>query len=310
MSPDLSNLSLIQVRCFLAVIDVKTFAGAGRLLGMTTSGVSKTIARMEAACGVRLLHRSTHALSATEAGEGLVEPARAVVAAMGDAEAALAQVSGENAIGRVRVSAPTAFVRTCLVPALPRLFAIRPDIMLDIRASDATVDLAETGVDLALRSGSLAGLPGHVRLPWFSFPWVACAAPDYLTRRSTPQSPGDLHDHALIGFRNSRTGLVESWRLRDTPAPGIAPAAWRLVLDDAEAAWVAARRGIGIAWAPRWLAAEDLRTGAVVEVLREWRGPATPMAIVRRERRLLPDRVRAVIDFLVDEAAAMAGDGE
>ena len=302
MSTDLSALSVIQLRCFLTVVDVASFAGAGRRLGMTTSGVSKTVARLEAACGSRLLHRSTHALSPTEAGERLIAPARAVIAAMDDAGAALGELSGQAAGGRVRVSAPTAFVRSCLVPALPRLFAARPDIMLDIRASDTTIDLAEDGVDLALRSGPLDGLPGHVRTPWFSFPWVACASPDYLDREGTPQTPDDLRRHALIGFRNQRTGLVEPWRLRDHQTSGIAPSAWRVLLDDAEAAWAAALGGIGIAWAPRWLAAAALDAGTAVEVLRGWRSLETPMSIVRRDRRLVLDRVRAVIDLLVGEA--------
>ncbi len=274
---------------------------------MTTSGVSKTIARMEAACGARLLHRSTHALSPTEAGERLIPSARAVIAAMQEAEAALEDVSVGTGGGRVRVSAPTAFVRACLVPTLPALLLARPDIVLDIRASDETIDLAESGVDLALRSGPLDGLPGHVRLPWFSFPWVACATSAYLEREGVPRTPADLAHHALIGFRNSRTGLVEPWRLGENRSPGIAPISWRVVLDDAEAAWIAALSGVGIAWAPRWLAADALKTGAAIEVLREWRTLDTPMSIVRRDRKLVPERVGAVIDFLVGETATFRG---
>lgn len=306
MSPDLSGLSLIQLRCFLAVIDAGSFAEAGRRLGMTTSGISKTVSRLEAGHGLRLLHRSTHALSPTEAGERLIGVARAALRSVEDAEALLGELAGSAAAGRVRISAPTAFVRTCLVPILPGFLASHPDILLDLRASDTTVDLADAGIDLAIRSGSLDGLPGHIRLPWFVFPWVACATPGYLAQRGVPATPADLGTHDLIGFRNTRTGLVEPWRLRDCNLIA-SPPSWRLVLDDAEAAWCAVLAGVGIAWAPRWLAANSLCSGAVVEALRPWRGANTPMSILRRDRSLVPDRVQAVIGFLQSHTATFGG---
>ena len=296
MSTDLSSLSLPQLRCFVTVIETQSFAEAGRRLGMTTSGVSKTITRLETAHGLRLLHRSTHALSPTEAGARLIAPARAALRGIAEIEEMLGDASAAAA-GPVRISAPTAFVRTCLVPLLPVFLDRHPDIVLDLRANDATVDLAEAGLDLAIRSGPLDGLPGHVRLPWFDFPWVACAAPPYLARSGMPLVPSDLIRHDLIGFRNTRTGLVEPWKLRS--AGGSAPQlSWRIVLDDAEAAWRAALMGVGVAWAPRWLAADALASGAAVEVLRDWRGDGTPMSILRRDRTFLPTRVRVVIDFL------------
>ena len=305
MSPDLSVLSLIQLRCYLAVVDAGSFAEAGRRLGMTTSGVSRTVSRLEAGYRLRLLHRSTHALSPTEAGEQLIGVARAALRSIADAEALLGELAGSAAAGRVRISAPTAFARTWLVPILPGFLASYPDILIDLRASDTTVDLADAGVDLAIRSGPLDGLPGHIRLPWFPFPWVVCGTPDYLARRGMPATPADLAHHDLIGFRNTRTGLVEPWRLRDHTLTVSSPS-WRLVIDDAEAAWRAMLVGIGIAWAPRWLAADALSSGVAVEVLRAWRGAETPMSILHRDRSLVPDRVQAVIGFLQSHTTTFA----
>lgn len=100
--------------------------------------------------------------------------ARAVLRSVAGAKALLGELAGRAAVGRVRISAPTAFVRTCLVPILPGLLASHPDILLDLRASDTMVDLADAGIDLAICSGSLDSLPGHIRLPWFVFPgWPA-----------------------------------------------------------------------------------------------------------------------------------------
>ncbi len=307
MSTSLSAISLPQLRCFIAVVDAGSFAGAGRHLGMTTSGVSKTIARFEAEIGIKLLHRSTHALSLTDDGERLIDPARQAAQSIAVLEEMVGSAAG-GATGRVRISAPTALVRTYLVPALARFIEAHPDILLDIRAGDATIDLADAGVDLALRSGPLEGVPGHVRLPWFRFPWVACASPDYLARLGHPATPDDLASHDLIGFRNTRTGLVEAWRMRGSEAQAAAPT-WRTVFDDAEAAWRAAVAGWGIAWAPSWLAAEALRGGDMVEVLGDWREGETVMSILRRDRRLIPSRVAVIVAFLQAEIPPLTETG-
>jgi DNA-binding transcriptional LysR family regulator len=303
MSTQLDTVSLSQLRCFIAVIDTRSFANAARQLALTTSGVSKTISRLEAAYGLRLLHRSTHSISPTEAGERLIGPARAVLNGAADIDAILTHASMSAATGSVRIGAPPAFVRRCLVRLLPAFIERHPDIVLDLRASDAIVDLAEVGLDLAIRSGQLDGLPGHVRLPWFEFDWVACGSPRYLERRGIPRTPSDLATHDLIGFRNTRTGLVEPWRLRADSFPR--SPAWRFVTDDAESALLAAVNGAGIMWAPRWLAADAFASSMAIEVLPDWRGNTMPMSILRRGQTLLPTRVREVMDFLHGQAATL-----
>lgn len=304
MSTDLAGVSLTQLRCYVAVAEAGSLAKAGRRLGLTTSGVSRGIARLEATAGVRLLHRSTHALSLTEAGEQLLMPAREALNSVARTDALLADLALEGSPGRVRISAPTAFMRACLVPMLPSFLAEHPFVLLDLRATDATVDLADAGVDLALRSGPLTGVPGHVGLPWFRFAWVACASPAYLARRGTPRTPEELGVHDLIGFRNVRTGLVEGWHLAGMTSP-VPASAWHIVLDDAEAAWRAALAGIGIAWAPEWLAAEALASGSIVEVLEDRRARTTSMSILRRAGTPVPARVKAVVTFLRSSTKAL-----
>ena len=301
MSTPPDTLSLSQLRCFLAVIDAGSFAGAARRLALTTSGVSKTISRLETAYGLRLLHRSTHSISPTNAGERLIEPARAVLNGAADIDAILTHASQDAATGNVRIGASPAFVRRCLMPLLPALKERHPEIALDLRASDAIVDLAEAGLDIAIRSGQLDGLPGHVRLPWFEFDWLACASPGYLEQHRPPRTPSDLSAHDLIGFRNTRTGLIEHWRLRDDSFPR--PPSWHFVSDDAESALLAAIHGGGIMWGPRWLAADALASGSVSEVLSDWRGNKMAMSILRRGQKLLPTRVRVVMEFLRSQAA-------
>lgn len=303
-----SPLTMIQLTCFLAVAETGSFAAAGRRLGMTTSGVSKTIGRLEQARTIRLLNRSTHAVSLTDDGERLLPLAREALRSMETADAAISVASTDGVSGRVRITAPTAVLTTCLVPLLPQFQAALPQIKLDLRGSDRMVDLADEAVDLAIRSGPLDGIPGHRAQILCAFPWVTCAAPDYLTRRGTPSIPDDLEGHDLIGFRNQRTGIVEPWRYAHprTGAPkhvrvSAGPA---VVLDDACAA-AAAIAGIGIIWAPSWLVSEPLRVGALTPLLPAWAGKPMSMSIVRREGRI-PARTRTVIEFLRANRAAFA----
>lgn len=266
------DLSLSQLRCFLAIVDAGSFSEAGRRLGLSASVVSKTMARLEMAHGVKLLHRSTHAVSPTSEGMALIAPARAAEQALADVGEQLGHSSTDIG-GWVRVTASVGFLRQCLVPLLPAIRDAFPGVRLDLRASNSMLDLADHGIDLAIRSGPLDGAPGHVRQRWFSCPWVVCAAPDYLSRRPPPNTPAGLVEHDLIGFRASHEGVVSAWSFRDpqtgarsrlTPEPV-------LVMDDGEAGWRAALDGLGVARTPLYLAAEALRDGRMIELLKPWR---------------------------------------
>ncbi len=197
-----SRASLLQLTCFVRVIEAGSFAEAGRRLGMTTSGVSKAISRLEADHQIRLLHRSTHALSLTEAGEMLLEEAREVLRGSDRVALVLSLAADGGLAGRARISAPPGFTIACLLPALARLLHAHPEIRIEVSASYDLVDLADEGVDIALRAGPLLGLPGHVSTPLISSPWCAYATPGYVARRGEPLCPRDLKDHELIGFRN------------------------------------------------------------------------------------------------------------
>ena len=193
------------------------------------------------------------------------------------------------------------------MPVLPRLLDAHPEIHVEIHASYDLVDLADEGVDLALRTGQLAGLPGHVSHALFSSPWCAYATPGYLARRGTPSCPDELASHELIGFRNSGSSRVGAWRFQ-RPGAGEESgmvrydADARIVFDDGSAAYDMACNGYGIVWAPEWLALGDVHSGRVVEVLKAWRSGEMLMSVVRRERRLTPQRIRVVIDFLCEAA--------
>lgn len=294
------EVSVPQLRCFIAVVSAGSVAEAGRRLGMSAASVSKAITRLEEGAGVRLLHRSTHALSLTEDGETLLGPAREAVRAAQAFDDAAAHAADGGDVGVLRLTGAVALVRHVVVPLMGEFARLHPAIRLDVRATNGIVDLADDGIDLALRSGSLSGVPGHLQQTWFRFPWVICAAPRYLRRRPAPLTVSELDGHDLIGFRNHRTGRVQPWPYRT--ATGDAGSRYdpkpRLSFDDGDAAWDAMLAGAGVACAPLWLAATSLRNGTAVELLAAWRDAEVSVAMLRRDRRVTPGRLTTLMAFL------------
>ena len=291
---------LIQLLWFVRIVDAGSFAEAARQAGTTTSAMSKALSRFEQTYGVRLLHRSTHSLSLTHEGERLLSEGRSLLNDLERTESLLAELGSAGAAGRVRIVASTAFARTCLMPELPVFLRAHPEIQIELQFSDEMTDLAAHGIDIAIRSGKLDGWPGYVSRELFKFPWVACAAPEYLRTHGIPETPAVLGEHSLIGFRNKATGQVDNWNFKspvDRKELRYVPRA-KHVFDDGESAWKMVRDGFGIAWAPAWLGLDDLRAGRVVEVLKDWRCAAAPLYSVRLQRRLTPRRTHLVMDFI------------
>ncbi len=288
---------------FAGVVDGGTFAEAARRAGTTTSAISKSISRIERAHGVRLLHRTTHGLSLTSEGEQILDEVRGLLQQVERLDSSLADIGAQGISGRVRISAPSAFARNCLVPLIPRLLAEHPELAIELSLQDAFADLGVDAVDIAIRSGPLQGSPGHLVRRLGTFPWILCASPAYLQRRGMPATPAELSAHEQIAFRNPASGRVVSWQFRE---PGRANGSGihrhvpqgRLVFDDGDAGWAMVRAGLGISWAPTWLGLDDLRTGRVIEIMPDRRVEETSLSAVRLGKRSMPPRTEAVLDFL------------
>jgi DNA-binding transcriptional LysR family regulator len=300
MSTPASFQRLLNLLHFARVVDAGSFAEAARRAGTTTSALSKAVSRFEQAHGVRLLHRTTHAISLTPEGERLLEGTRDLLREAERLEATLDRASASGASGRIRLSAPAPLIRARLSRQIPAILRDNPDIELELKIEAGTLDLAAEGIDVAIRFGSLAGHANLVSTPLGSFPWVLCATPRYLEIVGAPQSPGDLGAHHQIGFRDPGSGRLMAWQFADPvsgaqfhhlPRP-------RIAVEDLSSIWSMMRLGLGVAWVPAWIALGPLRDGRVVELLREWRIAEMPIHAVRLERRHTPSRIRSLLDGL------------
>lgn len=294
--------ALVQMLWFVRIVEAGSFSEAARRSNTSTSAMSKAVSRLERAHGVRLLNRTTHSLSLTPEGERLLAVGRKLLNDLEDAEGAFAEIGNQGGVGRVRIGAPRAFARRCIMPRMPDFLRANPGIAIELELTDDFLNMAVRGIDLAIGSGDISGLPGHFARQLCTFPWVACASPEYFRKHGKPRTPADLSEHALIGYRNPVTGQLDSWRFCD-PADG--RAVWHLprprhTFDDPNAAWEMIRAGLGIGFGPAWMGFHDWEQGTVVETLREWRCNAFPLYVVRLDKRLTPKRVHVAQDFIVE----------
>ena len=294
--------SVEQLLWFVRIVEAGSFSEAARRANSSTSAMSKAVSRLEQAHGIRLLNRTTHSLSLTPEGERLLGVGRKLLADLEEAQSVFADVGNQGSVGRVRISAPQGFAKRCILPRLPAFLRAHPGIDIEIDFTDDFLNLAVRGIDLAIGSGDVDGLPGHIARKLCTFPWVACASPEYFRKHGKPRIPADLSEHAVVGFRNAATGQLDSWRFRD-PADGSIVRHLprpRHTFDDPEAAWEMIRAGFGIGYAPAWMGLQDWEEGTVVETLREWRSEEAPLYAVRVDKRLTANRVQVVQEFVVE----------
>lgn len=290
-----ANLNDILV--FLAVVDAGSFIAGGRALGLTRSAAGKAVARLEDRLGVRLLNRSTRALSLTDEGRSFHAQGAGILAAIDNAESSVA-AGGGTPRGTLRVTVPDAFGRLVVAPLLRQYLEAWPEVQVEVNFTDRLVDLVEEGFDLALRIGAAdldASLVSRVVASYRPF---LCASPAYLARHGEPTHPDDLARHDCLLF--SSRGRRQAWRLRGPDGQWAkAEGRSRLRMDSGEAIRDAAVAGLGIGLLPAFLVEGDLAAGRLQAVL-----PAADLGEVKivaiyPTRRHLEPRVRRFIDLLV-----------
>jgi len=293
--------SLSGVAAFVAVVRAGSFTLAAERLGVTKSAVGKSVTRLEARLGVRLLHRTTRHLKLSFDGDVYF---RACAAALDDIAAAEAQITPQGGAirGRVHIDMPVAFGRRVLLPILLDIARPHPDLALTMSFSDATIDPAKQEVDLVVRFGPIEDSTRLVARRLTSQARVLCAAPGYLAEHGTPRSLADLDRHrCIVGSAN---GPPLRWTLNDGDrVVQITPPATHQ-LNDGEAIVDAAVAGFGLCQMPASLVRQRIAQGQLVAVLEAHsRVPVDVHVLWVRQARLSP-RVRLVVDQLVARGAA------
>ena len=272
------------------------FAAAARELGTAPSTLAKAVGRLESQLGLRLFHRTTRQVSLTADGERLFQRCQRVLSELEELQTEAAGVRNAPS-GTLRIDMPIVYGRKRLLPLLARLVQQHPGLQLDVRLSDAYVDLVRDSIDVAIRVGELQDSTLVARR-FDSQQLVLVASPAYLKRHGRPSAIQDLAAHRHVLFRMPGTG-------RDRPQQfsvrgrvvALQPAQGER-LNDGEGMVQAAVLGLGLAQVPDYMVEDEIAAKQLVEVLPEHRPPPMPIHAVMPAQRLVPARVRVLLEAL------------
>lgn len=283
---------LAEMAVFAAVVNEGSFTAGARRLGVTKQSVSERITRLEQRLGVQLLVRTTRALRLTEAGTRYHEACAAIVvqAEQADREARSAQ---QHATGLVRVTSPVGLAAPLLVPVAREFRRLHPGVRLDLIFDETVVDLVRSGIDLAIRAGSIESSATLIAKRLFESVRVVVASPAYLAEHARPTEPRELERLPCVTRRHNDTWLIDGERIEVASA---------LTVNTFEAAREVALAGVAIAQVPAPIVSDDLRAGRLQSLLRPTRGIVFT-ALWPSKR--LPARVRLFQELLAQRATQL-----
>ncbi len=289
---DLSDTAL-----FVRIVELGTLSAAARERQVPVSQVTRALARLEAQCGARLLHRSTHGLSLTDEGDTFLAHARRLL----DVEAELTSaLSGKLAgpSGWVRMSVSTITAQALIVPALPSLYERHPQLHVELSADDRIVDMAREGIDIAIRTGTPAS-DTLVARRISQLTRRLYASPGYVRRHGLPSHPDELAAHRLIG--NSGIASHNQWRLGQGRDRREITVRGQTRSDNTAVVLSLVQHGLGIGRIVDIVAGPLAAAGELVPVLPDWmdEAPVPVYAVMLQERHRLP-KIRACIDHLAE----------
>lgn len=286
---------------FRQVVELGSFAAAARRMELSPAAVSKNVNELEAHLAARLLNRTTRRLSLTEAGRRYYEQIVRVLDDLQEADSSLGPLQ-EQPSGTLRVSAPMSFTLVRLAELMPRFLARYPALSLDLQLEDRRVDLIKDGFDLALRGSDHLEDSSLVARPLTAFEHVLCGAPEYFRRHGLPVDPDELRRHECVQFTLS--GHASEWSFQRGGETRRVPVRGRYRVNSSLALCAALRAGHGISLVPELYVREDLAQGRLQAVLGDWQTVQTQIYAVYPSRRHLQAKVRAFVDFLLEELGA------
>jgi DNA-binding transcriptional LysR family regulator len=304
MKPNIESLAN-GVSVFVAIADSGSFAAAAELLGMTPSGVSRAIARLETRLKVRLLSRTTRSVTLTDEGRRFYD---SVVPHLEGLEEAVVRAAGDGVAvrGRLRVNLDPVFSRVLLGPGLDGFLDAHPDLSVELSSRDHLGDLVAEGFDLGLRFGEPPS-SSLVARKLLDTPIVTVASPRYLARFGHPATPTALETdtHHCLEFRNPDTGKPYPWEFHRKRKKIVVATRGRLTVNDPGALFDACLAGSGIAQMLLLGAERFIASGELVNLFPNWPDERFPLYAYYPSRRNLPAKSRRFLDFVVNLASGV-----
>lgn len=299
------QLQLQDVALFARIAELGSLSAAARERNVPVSQVTRALARLEAACGLRLLNRSTHGLSLTDEGDTFLAHGQRLLDTTAELASELSgKISGPS--GWVRVSVSPLLAQMVIAPSLPGLYERHPQLHVDINADDRIADMAREGIDIAIRTGTPSS-DTVVAREIGSYTRTLYASPAYLARFGTPRHPDDLRQHRLLA--NSVSPQLNRWPVAATEERrgGELQVQGHTRTDNSAVMLSLVQHGVGIARLMDLLARPLVQSGALVPLLQDSMAGArvTIYAVMPRQRQRLP-KIRACIDHWAQSLADIA----
>jgi DNA-binding transcriptional LysR family regulator len=286
--------SLGSLNVFVRAAETRSFTVAGRQLGVSSSAIGKSVARMEERLGVRLFHRSTRSITLTAEGALFLDRCRRIFSEIEAAELELSQTH-EAPRGTLRVGLP--LVGMLMIPTLAAFMRTYPEIMLDLDFSDRIIDVIEEGFDAVVRFAD-AGDTRLMSRALGTYRRRLVAAPAYLAAKGVPKTPDDLKAHACLHHRFPTSRRFEQWPLPPEQAGVEIELPKTAVASTLEPLIYMAEQGLGIAYLPDFAIGRQLREGLLVTVLDDYTDRSGPLRVLWPSSRHLAPKLRAFVDFL------------
>jgi DNA-binding transcriptional LysR family regulator len=293
----MEEMDLGDLQAFAAVARARSFRGAATARGGSASTLSEAVRRLEARLGVRLLNRTTRSVTATEAGERLLER---LLPALGEVQAALAVVDGfrDGARGTLRLNVPGIVAQAILPTIAAGFLETYPDVRLEISVEDSFVDVLAAGFDAGVRyderlEQDMIAVPIGTRVQRFA----TAAAPAYLARHGRPAHPRELMRHACIRHRFSDRPPFP-WEFEKAGEVVRIDPPSRLTATSSHLEIEAAVRGVGVISGFEDVLGPYIASGALEPLLQDWWQSFPGPFLYYPSRRLMPGPLRAFVDYL------------
>lgn len=290
-------MDLVNIRTFCRTVEEGNLTAAAKALHITKSVASRRIQSLEDSLDIRLLTRTTRGVSPTDAGALFYERGIKILDDVDDACQSV-KSAGDKLIGQMRITAPRSFSDLDFQEPLMAFAAAHPDLSFDLHLTDQRVDVIGGGYDLALRIAPELTDTSLIAKKLAAVRSLVVASPKYLHAYGTPQSPDDLKSHNCVFYAN--VSASEQWRFAGPNGLKAVRVKGSITTNSGIMQLAAATSGIAIATLPLFFLRDALKNGDVVPILESWQRPDSYLYALYPERRLLPVKVRALLDFLAN----------